>query len=157
MYEGEKSRVTKSQQAVQQEWQKVCNDYGRSWDAGDGKEVYQGAKTELTLQDESSLLYRLALKMYYEAKDEDGRPIYHYQGGQRQAVADALNQILRKRKLSPNDSEKKKLERSLAKAKRKGSVPSSSSSDGESKKLKSSGDSLAEYLAERKKYLGERK
>ena len=87
--------------------------------------------------------------MYKNSVDEEGNPIYFYQGGQRQAVADALNRILKKRRLT-NDPEKRKLERSLAKAKRKGSIASTSSSDGTATKMKSAGDSLADYIAERK-------
>lgn len=154
MYTEEKNSVMNARKSIDHEWSRVVNDYGKAWDDGSGKEIYEGAKDELNLFD-GSLLYRLAQDMYKNSVDENGNSIYFYQGGQRQAVADALNRILKKRRLG-SDPEKRKLERSLAKAKRKGSIASTSSSDGQATRVKSTGDSLADYVAERKKFKNER-
>lgn len=157
-YEEAQSHTINQQKQVHQEWNKVVNDYSKAWATDDGAELYHGAKDELSLGSESSLLYRLAMKFYHETVDDEGRPVYHRDGGQRMAVADAMNAILRKRKLSPNETKTKKLERSLAKAKRKATTPASNSSDGETpRRARSSGDSLADYMSERKKFLYERK
>jgi hypothetical protein len=157
MYNDERNKAVEGQKAVVTEWNKVCNDYSKVWADDDGKEIYPNAKNELSLGSESSLLYRLALKMYTESRDENGRLIYNTQGGQRQAVADAVTQILRKRRTSA-DPAKKVMERKLAKAKRKASIPSTSSTEGgDTAKLRSSGDKLQDYLSERKKFLNERK
>ena len=40
MYEEEKNRVMSNHTAINQEWNKVTNDYSKSWDDGDGKEIY---------------------------------------------------------------------------------------------------------------------
>ena len=73
------------------------------------------------------------------------------------AVADAMNAILKKRKLSPNQGKTKQLERSLAKAKRKASTPSSSSTEAEAPRKKSGGSSLSDYMSERREFLNKRR
>ena len=158
MYEGEKNKVVTQHQATIQEWNRVCHDYNNAWATDDGKELYQGASQELNVGNGNSLLYKLAMKFYNETVDENGQPIYHSRpGGQRMAVADALNAILKKRRIAPNELKTKRLERSLAKAKRKATTPSTSSSDGDvPRKMKSTGDSLADYVAERRAFRNER-
>lgn len=157
MYEGEKQKAMSGVQAINQEWNKVVRDYSQAWATDDGKELYQGASQELNVSNGNSLLYKLAMKFYHETVDEDGNPVYHTQGGQRMAVADALAAILKKRRIAPNELKTKKLERSLAKAKRKATTPATSSSDGElPRRAKSTGDTLADYMAERRKFRNER-
>jgi hypothetical protein len=157
MYENVQKENAQKQQAVVGEWNKVCNDYSKAWQDDSGSELYPGASKELSLGSESSLLYRLAMKFYRETVDDDGRPIYQVSGGQRMAVADAMAAILKKRKLSGQDNEKKRLERSLAKAKRKTATPSSASIDADApRRPRGESDKLADYMSERRKFLNER-
>lgn len=153
-YENEKKTAEERYKAINNEWQKVTMDYSRVWEDEKGREIYAGAKKDLDITNENSLLYKLAAELYTSV-DEDGQRQYNTQGGQKAAVADALSAILRRKKLSPVDSEKKRLQRTLAKEKRKRSLSGLGSSEAEAhtqKRPLSEADKLAEYIAERKKH-----
>ena len=151
-YEQEKAQAT----SVINDWQKVTNDYSRVWQDDGGKEIYPGARQELNLMSEGSALYKLALKLYHTT-DEDGMPRYAGPGAQRQAVAEALAMILRKRGAGAGD--KKKLERALAKEKRKKSLATGGAMKPEKsmpKRPMNEQERLADYLEERRKFRNER-
>lgn len=158
-YEEEKRTTTEQYQKINNEWQKVTMDYSRVWEDEKGREIYPGAKRDLDITSEKSLLYQLATE-YYHTVDDDGSRPYSSQGGQKAAVADALSAILRRKKISPVDNDKKKLERQLAKAKRQKALAGAGSSEGESPaskgRPKSDADALAEYIAERNEHRNKR-
>lgn len=151
-YEDEKRTTSESYQKINNEWQKVTMDYSRVWEDEKGREIYPGAKRDLDITSEKSLLYQLAAD-YYNSTDDDGSRSYAGQGGQKAAVADALSAILRRKKISPVDNDKKKLERQLAKAKRQKALAGAGSSEAESPasrgRPQTEADKLAEYIAER--------
>lgn len=150
-YEQEKS----SSRSVVQEWNKVCNDYSLVWKDDSGKEIYPGARHELNIANERSTLYQLAARLM-QSTDDDGQPRYAGPGAQRQAVAEAMALILRKR--GEGSTDKRKLERALAKEKRKKALISGGSMNAEKsvRRNASEQDVLAEYIAERKKFRQER-
>lgn len=158
-YEAEKKQAEEQYKSINNEWQKVTMDYSRVWEDEKGREIYAGAKKDLDITNEKSLLYQLAAELY-SSTDEDGSRPYINRGGQKAAVADALSSILRRKKISPVDLDKKKLERSLAKEKKKRALSGVSSSEGDvsesRSKPKTDNDRLAEYIAERKKHQYER-
>jgi len=153
--DAEKQRL-ESVNRINQEWEKVRVDYSNAWKGDDDKEIYPGAKGDLDIMSGESVLYRVA-KDLYNQRDEQGNYIYRVPGGQRMAVADALAAILRHRKTQPQDGKVKKLERTLAKEKRKKSLAGAGSMEEEvTPKAKSSQETLAEVIAERKKFQAER-
>jgi len=153
--DAEKQRIEATNR-INQEWEKVRIDYSNAWQDEGNKEIYPGAQKDLDITSGDSTLYRVARDLYNQ-RDEQGNYIYRVPGGQRMAVADALAAILRHRKLQPQSGKVKQLERTLAKEKRKKSLAGSGSMEEEVlPRAKSSQETLAEVIAERKKYQAER-
>jgi hypothetical protein len=142
---------------VNAEWEKVRVDYSNAWADDKGTEIYPGAKRDLDITAADSTLYRVAKDLYMK-QDEQGNYIYRVPGGQRMAVADALAAILRHRKIQPQSGKVKQLERTLAKEKRKKSLAGSGSMEEDTAlpKARTHQETLAEVLAERRKFQIER-
>lgn len=89
-YESQQKKMIETQQKIQEEWSNVVTEYS---DLADDT-IYPGARKDLNLKDANSLLYRTATQLY-TANDPELRKLYQKEGGQRLAVADALNYILK--------------------------------------------------------------
>lgn len=150
-YEDEQKKYVEQAKSRNNEWTNVVESYGYL-SAPDEPEIYEGARTELDLKNAQSLLYQVAT-YFFNNPDEKTRQYYQQPGGQKLAVADALTQILRKRRgLAPKDKEKDKLKRALAKEKRKKSLSGGSpgkETDTTPKRPKSAKESMDEYMRER--------
>jgi hypothetical protein len=120
MYQGEQSRVSEAQKQIAEEWHDVLRRYDYLA-AEKQPELYPGSKKDLNLKDQKSLLFRLASALF---TDPQTAQEYRYKGGQRQAVADALTQILRKRTNPSETSETLKLKKQLDKERMKNSFGS---------------------------------
>ena len=155
-YESVEKERTEAANRINSEWQKVTGDYAKVWEDDEGNEIYQGAQKELDITLNDSLLYQVALDLYH-SKDSTGNFTYRVPGGQRMAVADALAAILKQRRLQPQKGKVKQLERSLAKEKRKKSLAGSGSMEEDApKRTPSADETLAEVIAERRKFQRER-
>ena len=151
-YLNEKKQLVESQKQAVKEWENVVNKY-ESLASPTEPEIYPGARNELNINDNNSLLKRVALKLFEENEK------YRTPGGQELAVADALALILRKKRGSTTASGKEQLlERKLAKEKRKSSLGTGDSMTEEtvSSKPLSDKERLDEVINERKKYRAER-
>lgn len=155
-YTGELTKEQEVKKAIAQEWNDVLKRYDYLASPNQ-PELYQGARKDLDLKNPKSLLFRLASELYTNPQTAQE---YRYKGGQRQAVADALTQILRK-KTNPSESgEAQKLKKQLDKERMKNSF-STTDAEGEATDLgggepQSHQDKLAKFIAEKKKYHNER-
>jgi hypothetical protein len=156
-YQEVENQRVQQESRTNQEWEKVRIDYANAWVDDKGSEIYPGAKRDLDITSADSTLYRVAKDLYMQ-RDEQGTYTYRVPGGQRMAVADALAAILRHRKIQPQSGKVKQLERTLAKEKRKKSLAGSGSMEEETSipKSKSHHETLAEVIAERKRFQSER-
>jgi hypothetical protein len=152
-YLEEQKRVTETQQRVTQEWNNVVQQY----DYLANEPMYQGSTKELNLKDANSLLYQVALKLF---NDPELNNVYRVPGGQKLAVADALQLILRKKKDKiGKSSENDLLKRKLAKEKRKSTLGSGEALRDDApapKRYSSEKEKLDDYVNERKKFVAER-
>lgn len=154
--EAQKAVVTPQKEA-QKEWTSVLEDYAYLTD-DDEDEIYKGSKKELNIKNPKSLFYGLANQLYVNPEKEAR---YKRPGGMQLAVADALTLILRKRKGAPSKSKStKKLEKKLAKEKRKSTMSSgkqSKADKGQLSKSPTSNDVLNDYIKERKNSLAQKR
>lgn len=155
-YTGEITKEQEVKKAIAAEWADVLKRYDYLASPNQ-PELYAGARKDLDLKNQKSLLFRLASELYTNPQTAQE---YRYKGGQRQAVADALTQILRK-KTNPSESgEALKLKKQLDKERMKNSF-STTDAEGEASDLgggepQTSQDKLAKFISERKKYHNER-
>lgn len=157
MYEKEKQTKIENAKRIEGEWKDVVTSYDR-YQGPKAQELYPGSSKDLNLRDANSLLYQVAMQLYW-SPDQDKAAYYRGQpGGQKLAVSDAMNIILSKKAGRSSSKETKKLKKQLLKEKRKKSVITGS--PGEEAKLPSkplsSQERLDEVIAERKKYKQER-
>ena len=160
-YEDEQKRIQDQAKQTTKEWTDVRESYEYLADEEEA-ELYPNSRKELNIRDHSSLLYQLALALYNgytsggEEPDEELKAYYRKSGGQKLAVADALTQILKKRRgLKTEDKEKKLLKKKLVKAKRRSSL----ATEGAVKKEETSKpkfyatdkERLSDYIKGRKK------
>jgi hypothetical protein len=143
--EKKQQEIIKKQQRAAQEWHSTVEEYEYLSDKEE-PEIYKGSHKDLNIKDQNSLLVQLAGKLY---RDENKAERYQKDGGQRLAISDAIRIILRKKKTKASSKENEKLKRKLAKEKRKSSVSSGKSMNKE-KLPATSGNSLEDYLKERK-------
>lgn len=155
-YTDEQTRVQGKVKANAQEWSTLVESYDYLTDPKE-REIFEGSRQALNLKNNSSLLYKLALHLYTSPDDEELRKYYQStQGGQKLAVADALALILRKQGgKRPKDKEKVKLQKKLAKAKRRSSLSTGGAEEAESTSRKAMTDRerLDDYIKSRKKDL----
>jgi len=153
-YITEQNRQVEQTKKIQSEWDETVNAYAKYSDTKIPA-LWSNSQADLNLKDANSLLYQVALALYQdETKGYKKQP-----GGQKLAVADALTIIMSKKGGKRKDSEKELLKRQLLKEKRKKTIPGTGSSGEEElapKRPLSDSERLAEVLAERKKYKGER-
>jgi hypothetical protein len=114
-------------------------------------EVYEGSRKELNVNDPKSTLVQLATSLY---QDPERVSVYQKAGGLQLAVSDAVNLILKKRLVKrPKNKETAKLERKLAKQKRKSSLAGSGeeppAKSPKEKGPRSRKNILDEYLSDR--------
>lgn len=148
MYQDEKKAGSEAARKINEEWIDIKSQNIRYVDPK-MPEIFPGSREVLNLDDDQSMLYRAAKKLYGD--------IYHSQpGGQRLAVADAMTRILA-RYMSKGDKTKK-IERQLLKEKRKKSIPGEGSLEADEKvsKPSSNADILDDVLSERRRFRSER-
>ncbi len=156
MYQDEKKQSLDNAQRIQSEWEETCSAYDKYADTKIPA-VYSSSHKDLNLRDASSLLYQVAMQLYWNGGSVRER--YKGPGGQKLAVADALTKIISYKGAKGKDSEKEKLKRQLQKEKRKQAIVGEGSPGAEEKssgKPKTDAERLAEVIAERKKYQEER-
>lgn len=142
---------------TQQEWNNVVQTYSK-YGESNSPEFYPNSRADLNLQSNDTLLYKVAMTLYYN-EDPSVSARYKQPGGQALAVADAFNRILSKKATAVVDTQKKLLEKKLMKEKRKKSVAGSGQSVDDSSapsKPMTESERLADYISERKKYQFER-
>ena len=141
LYEQEKSTAKQQQTQQQIEWTSVM-------------ERYSSDDPDMDIRNESSKLFKLS-KKYFEDKELSAE--YTGKGGMLRAVSDAFLALVKTKGKTKKASSEKKLERKLAKARRKTSLGSGSAEKGgKSKGPKSTGDPFKDYIAERKAFQTER-
>jgi hypothetical protein len=155
-YTGEITKEQEVKKAIAVEWSDVLKRYDYLASPNQ-PELYAGARKDLDLKNQKSLLFRLAAELYTNPQTATE---YRYKGGQRQAVADALTQILRK-KTNPSESgEALKLKKQLDKERMKNSFAPADAegetSDSSLEEPQSHQDKLAKFIADRKKYHNDR-
>lgn len=155
-YQSEQKKQLETANTIKKEWAQICDNYDYL-SSQEERELYPGARKELNIKDNMSLLYQVALSLY-NSEEDDVRDYYRRPGGQKLAVADALQLILRKKRDKLGTGKEKNLEKKLAKEKRKSSLGSGESLKEESpaKKFLTEKESLDDYLAERRKFKAER-
>jgi len=157
-YTNEQKRVAEQIKEQTTEWKYVKDNYSHLSDP-DEPEIYKGSRQELDLNDNKSLLFRTATKLY-NSEEPELRKRYNKLGGQELAVADALAKVLKRRKdKSPASSNKEDvLKRALDKERRKYSLTSPSTEKEETTEIRpqTENDKIEEYLSERKKFISER-
>jgi hypothetical protein len=157
MYNDEKKAAIDQAKAIDGEWQELVTAYDKYADTK-VPEIWPGSRKDLSLRDATSLLYQVAMRLYWEDQGVI-RAQYKGAGGQKLAVADALTYVLRNKAGSKEGSKVKKLERALIKEKIKKS-PVSGVAGGEEKPtrktLMTDQERLDEVLSERNKYQQER-
>ena len=157
-YEDEKQQGKAREQAIMSEWKQVTNAYSKYADTKI-PEIYPNSHKELNIADSTSLLYNVAMALYW-SDDAERAAYYRQPGGQKLAVADALTTIIsRKGGKKVKDSEKTLLRKKLLKAKRKKNVVSGRGSSGEedhAAEPQTDGDILDEVIKDRRKFHKER-
>jgi hypothetical protein len=146
----DQQQAQKRAQRSQQEWASVLKSYAYLSDPK-RPEIYKGSRKELNISSTTSLLHRLAVDLYNRP---DMRDYYNHPGGSKEAVADALNHILKKRKgASSSNKETALLKKRLAKEKRKSSLGTGTPGVEETapKRPLTDSERTAEYIEERKK------
>lgn len=157
MYTTERETVTNQVKAIQNEWNDVTDAYSKYADTK-VPAVYSGSHEDLNIRDATSLLYQVAMALYWSEEPEKVKYYRSGPGGQKLAVADALTYILRNKVGKGSDSKVKKLEKQLTKERMKKS-PVSGGPGGEEKTFKrpkTATERLDEVIEERKKFQDER-
>jgi len=152
MYNNKQKEVWDNQKRTADEWNGAVNAYSKYADTK-VPEIYPGSHKDLNLKDGTSLLYQVALALYWSDDEEKAKYYRGQSGGQKLAVADALNSILAKKA-----SKSKKPTKSELKDKRKSSI-ASGGPGAEEKPLKrpmTDTERLDDVINERKKYKSER-
>jgi len=153
-YETEQKKVIDRTNDAKMEWEDVRGRYSYLSDDAEA-EIYPGARAELNLNNQNSILYQLSAYLFNNP-DEKTRKYYQQRGGQKLAVADALSQILKKRRgLTPKNKEATLLKKELAKEKRKKSLGGGSpgkQEDNSPKRPLTSKEALDGYIEDRKKW-----
>jgi len=157
-YEEDKQAGVKQAQVIQEEWNQVAGAYSKYADTKI-QPLYPGSHADLDLKTHTSLLYQVAMALYWSDDPEKAKYYRSGPGGQKLAVADAFTYILSKKAgTKGKDSEKEKLKRQLQKEKRKKSIVSGV--PGEETKTPrrplTDTERLEEVIAERKKFQEER-
>lgn len=120
-YRDEQKAVAKRQADSAKEWTDTVDTYSYLSDSTK-PEIYPGSHDELNIKNNSSYLFKEATKLYTSA-DADLFELYHRPGGQARAVTDALTTIIQRRGGMKSDGKAtKRLEKKLAKEKRKNSL-----------------------------------
>jgi hypothetical protein len=156
-YEDDKESLVRKAKATQEEWNDVASAYDKYADTKIAP-LYPGSHKDLNLKDGTSLLYQVAMALYWSDDPEKARYYRSGPGGQKLAVTDALAYILRNKVGKAKNPENEKLKRQLIKEKRKKQIVSGApgaESKGPSKPLSES-ERLAEVIDERRKYQEER-
>jgi hypothetical protein len=142
-YLGEKTQVVRQNEEAVKEWKDVVNLYGHFGTAT--TEVYPGSKKDLNIQDPKSKLRLLSERLWEDPK-------YHYFGGRKAAMTDALAIIMQKRTNTSESPESIRLKKQLEREKMKNS-PVSGDSEGGGSETSSGGqskDKLSQYVEERR-------
>jgi hypothetical protein len=157
MYEAEKNAHFENQKRIDAEWKDVQDAYARYADTK-VPEIWPNSHKDLDLKNGTSMLYQIAMALYWN-KDQAKADYYQKQpGGQKLAVADALTYLIRTKAGSRTETKVKKLEKQLTKERMKKS-PVSGVPGGEQKPPKApltDKESLEDYINERKNYQDER-
>lgn len=156
MYQDEQKKFTDNARRIQTEWDEVTSAYDKYADPKI-PQVYPGSHKDLNLRDASSLLYQVAMELYWDSGKVRER--YTGPGGQKMAVADALTKVLGFKGGKAKDSEKEKLKRQLLKEKRKKGIVGDGSPGAEdkpSRRPQTDSERLAEVIAERRQFQEER-
>lgn len=151
-YTSEQKRMRETAERIAQEWNNTVEQYQYLAK----EELYPRSTQELDITNQNSLLYQVALKLF---TDPQLRSVYQVPGGQKLAVADALQQIIRKRKVNAGSSDAELLKRKLAKEKRKSSLGTGESLKEDApppRKPGSEKERLDDYINERKKFQADR-
>lgn len=120
-YKDEQKAIANKQKAVTKEWKDTVDTYTYLSDPKKA-EIYPGSHDELNIGNNSSYLIKEAMKLY-NSVDVDLFELYHQPGGQARAVTDALATIIQRRGgIKPTNKEADRLEKKLAKEKRKNSL-----------------------------------
>lgn len=157
MYEGEKRQYTERQQKIDGEWKETVNAYGKYADTK-VPEIWPNSHKDLDLKNGTSMLYQIAMALYWNKDPEKAQYYQGQPGGQKLAVADALTYLIRTKAGKKTDTKVKSLTKQLTKERMKKS-PVSGGPSGEEKSSKApqtEEDRLAEVIAERKAYQTER-
>jgi len=157
MYEGEKRQYTERQQKIDGEWKETVNAYGKYADTK-VPEIWSNSHKDLDLKNGTSMLYQIAMALYWNKDPEKAQYYQGQPGGQKLAVADALTYLLRTKAGKKSDTKVKSLTKQLTKERMKKS-PVSGGPSGEEKVSRApqtEEDRLAEVIAERKAYQVER-
>jgi len=153
MYNDEKSAGSEAAKRVSEEWLSIKDQHAKYVDPK-MPEIFPGSKEALNLDDENSLLYRVANGLYW-SKDAEKAKYYRGQtGGQKLAVSDALAAILTR--YMSKGGKTKKIECQLIKEKRKKTIVGEGAMETEEKPPKAPADPLEEVLNERRKFQSER-
>lgn len=157
MYTEEKESGKKASEAIQTEWNETVESFKPYTDPKKAP-LWPNSHKDLDLTSPTSLLYQVAMALYW-SKDEAKATHYRGQpGGQKLAVADALTYLLRTKAGKVTDSKVQGLKTQLTKERMKKS-PVSGGPGAEKKgpaKPKTGADTLAEVIAERKQFQEER-
>lgn len=156
MYTEDKDSAAKQAQALAKEWGEVEDAYAKYADTK-VPAIWPTSHKDLNIRDGTSMLYQVAMALYWN-KDPEKAAYYRQPGGQKLAVADALTYLLRTKAGNTTATKVKKLEKQLTKERMKKS-PVSGGPAGEEKITKApqtAEDTLAEVIAERRKYQEDR-
>lgn len=153
MYEGEKNAHIQREQKIAGEWQETVDAYKQYADTK-VPEIWPNSHKDLDIRNGTGLLYQIAMKLYYNSeKNYKNQP-----SGQKLAVADAFTYLMRTKAGKQTNTRVKSLTKQLTKERMKKSPVSGGPSGGEKSQSKplSADDTLAEVIAERRKYQEER-
>lgn len=155
MYEDEKRAGSEIAKKINEEWVDIKSQYQKYVDPK-MPEIFPGSKEALNLEKENSLLYQVAMRLYWSNEPEKAKYYRGQPGGQRLAVADALTAILAK--YVSKGGKTRKVERQLLKEKRKKNIVGEGSLETEEKPSRQLSDSerLEEVIEERRKFQTER-
>ena len=156
MYTKEKEASLSQVNRIATEWDETVGTFKKYADPSIPA-IWPTSHKDLNITNQTSMLYQLAMALYWN-KDPDKAKYYQQSGGQKLAVTDALTYLLRTKAGKTTSTKVKKLEKQLTKERMKKS-PVSGGTSGEEKSTRapqSAEDTLAEVIAERKKYQEER-
>lgn len=152
-YKKEQFEQTEQVQRLNREWTDTLKRYSDLFDPKKD-DIYPNSKKELDLRKKESLLYQLALRRMQQEPQR-----YNVVGGQTLAVSDALAAILRKRVGNTKSPQQQVLERKLTNERVKNQlIPGSNViPDSQASKPEPKGESLDDYVAQRRNNLNSKK